>query len=135
MPTFSNTSRIKLRTCHAYLQALFDTVIQFYDCTVVEGRRGKVRQNKLFNAGLSKVVWPNSKHNVISLTGLSLAVDVAPYIRGISWNSKQCYHFGGYVLAVAQQMKIPVRWGGDWDRDYDVLDQEFNDLVHFELVL
>lgn len=27
-----------------------------------------------------------------------------------------------------------IRWGGDWDRDHDVKDQTFNDLVHFEVV-
>lgn len=137
MPQFSKASVLKLRTCHTLLQALFDTVILTYDCTVIEGRRGKIRQNNLQAAGLSKVVWPHGKHNVLTPTALALAVDVAPYIKGkgVSWNAKQCYHFGGYVLATANQIKIPVRWGGDWDQDYDVLDQEFNDLVHWELVL
>lgn len=137
MPHFSVTSRNKLRTCHTLLQGLFDTVVLTYDCAIIEGRRSKARQNALYSAGSSKLVWPESKHNVLNPINLSMAVDVAPCIKGkgISWNTKQCYHFGGYVLAVSHQLKIPIRWGGDWDRDYDILDQEFNDLVHFELVL
>ena len=135
MPHFSKKSKDILRTCNPLLQAIFDTVIITYDCTILEGRRGKIRQNNLFASGASKVKWPNSKHNVIEPLGLSNAVDVAPYVRGISWNVKQGYHFGGYVLAVSHQLKIPIRWGGDWDKDHDVTDQSFNDLGHFELIL
>jgi len=28
-------------------------------------------------------------------------------------------------------MEIPIRWGGDWDRDHCLSDQSFDDLVHF----
>jgi len=44
------------------------------------------------------------------------------------------YDFGGYVLGSAERLGVPLRWGGDWDRDHDVFDdQTFQDLVHFEL--
>lgn len=35
---------------------------------------------------------------------------------------------------MAQSMCIEIRFGGDWDRDYDLDDQDFMDLVHFELI-
>jgi hypothetical protein len=30
-------------------------------------------------------------------------------------------------------MGIGLRWGGDWDSDKDFSDQNFDDLVHWEL--
>ncbi len=60
-------------------------------------------------------------------------MDVAPY--PIDWNdTKRFYMFVGYVLRTAQEMGIDVRTGADWDSDFDVLDQTFNDLPHWELV-
>jgi peptidoglycan LD-endopeptidase CwlK len=42
--------------------------------------------------------------------------------------------FAGYVLATAKAMGIDLRWGGDWNRDTEVRDNSFDDLVHFEIV-
>ena len=70
-----------------------------------------------------------SKHNSFP----SLAVDVAPY--PINWSDKErFYFFAGYVKATADQMKIKIRWGGDWDGDTKVRDQTFMDLPHYELI-
>ena len=72
---------------------------------------------------------PNySKHNQEP----SLAVDVAPW--PIDWNdSHRFYHFAGFVLGIAAALNIRLRWGGDWDSDFDLRDQTFFDLPHFEL--
>ena len=44
------------------------------------------------------------------------------------------YDFGGYVVGAAHRLGVPIRWGGDWDQDHDVFDdQTFQDLVHFEI--
>lgn len=45
------------------------------------------------------------------------------------------YHFAGFVLATAARLGTPIRWGGDWDGDGDFMDQTFDDLVHFELLV
>lgn len=139
MPTFSITSQAKLRTCHPLLQQLLNAVVLQYDCTIIEGYRSHQRQMLLYSEGKTKVTV--SKHN----TDPSNAIDVAPYIvgRGIPWpkhgtNSyikdlNQFYHFAGFVEAKAKEMNINIRWGGDWDRDHDLADQHFDDLVHFEL--
>ncbi len=42
--------------------------------------------------------------------------------------------FAGYVLATAKAMGIDLRWGGDWSMDFEVRDNQFDDLVHFEIV-
>lgn len=133
MAQYSNSSKEKLRTCHPLLQQLFNTVVLNYDCTIIAGRREKAKQDQYFADGKSKLQWPNSKHNATP-PELSMAVDAAPFENtAIDWSRDQCLHFGGFVLGVATVMGINVRWGGDWDRDNDVQDQSFNDLVHFEL--
>ncbi|MDA9231172.1 M15 family metallopeptidase [Rickettsiales bacterium] len=129
MPKFSNRSKDKLITCHPKLQELFNIVIKNYDCTIIEGRRSNERQEELFHQGKSKLKAGKSKHNQAP----SLAVDVAPY--PINWNDRiKFYHFVGYVKATADQLKIKIRCGADWDNDNDLHDQTFFDLPHFELI-
>lgn len=131
MPRFSRGSMQRLKTCHEDLQLLFLTVVRNYDCTITDGHRDKATQDKYFKQGLSKLKYPESKHNKKP----SMAVDVAPFVSGkLSFDHKQCYNFAGFVMATALTLGIKVRWGGDWDQDRDVKDQTFNDLVHFELV-
>lgn len=128
MPRFSRTSLARLRTAHPKLQQLFERVVMDYDCTILEGHRSKEAQNRAYDEGRSKLRWPEGKHNALP----SRAVDVAPY--PVEWrNLKRFYDFAGFVRGVAAMMGIRVRWGGDWDRDYDLDDQRFNDLVHFEI--
>jgi len=130
MPHYSNRSRSRLETAHQLLQDLFHEVIKYADCTILEGRRDKARQNMLYRQGKSKVQFPDSRHNPLP----SLAVDVAPY--PIDWEDlPRFYYFGGTVRGIAFTLDIPLRWGGDWDGDLEVKDQNFNDLVHFELKL
>ncbi len=112
-------------------------MIEFYDCSVIQGYRPEKEQDKYYKSGRSKTPWPKSKHNNTP----SMAVDVAPYIPGKDlFNNRQCLDFGGFVKGVAsilkQEMHIThiVRHGADWDMDMDVNDQDFNDLVHFELI-
>ena len=43
-------------------------------------------------------------------------------------------YLAGIISGIARTMGYIVRWGGDWDSDFDVRDQTFNDLGHFELI-
>lgn len=132
MPKFGQTSIKNLSTCHEDLIELFNEVILHWDCSVIEGYRDEAGQNRAFREGNSKVKYPNGKHNRIP----SNAVDVVPYIlgKGVVWESRECLAFGGFVMGVASQLGLRIRWGGDWDGDRDVNDQSFNDLVHFEVI-
>lgn len=98
------------------------------DCSVLEGHRDEDRQDTLYSQGLSKVQYPNSKHN----SSPSRAVDVAPY--PIDWNdtARFCY-FAGVVKGVSAEMGCELRWGGDWDMDGTSTDETFLDYVHFEI--
>jgi len=136
MPKFSQSSFSKLSTCHIDLQALFFEVIKYFDCTIIEGYRGKEAQDKAFNTGHSMLKYPDGRHNKTP----SMAVDVIAY--PINWNDeKLCIWFGGYVLGIAQQLKNQgkmthaIRWGGSWN-GFGKLNtpKQFNDLVHFEII-
>ena len=142
MPTFGRESKAQLATCHPYLQKLFNTVIEFQDCRVLQGWRGEAEQNAAYRSGHSTKKWGESKHNhTEKLDGkdvpYSLGVDVAPFFAEkphIRWKDTESFcHFAGFVLGVAAMLGIQIRWGGDWDSDQDLHDQTFNDLVHFEL--
>ena len=128
MPRFSTRSKSRLNTCDEKLVKLFEEVVKGFDCTIIEGHRGQKKQDEAYNKGNSKVKFPNGKHN----KSPSLAVDVAPY--PIDWRDRDRFEFfAGYVLGIASQMGIKIRWGGDWDMDTKTKDNKFDDLVHFEI--
>lgn len=132
MRKFSKMSQDRLNTCHPDLIKLFERVIQIVDCTVLEGHRGKEAQDEAVRTGHSKTPWPQSKHNSTP----SKACDVAPY--PVQWTGEKArarfYHFAGVVRGVAAEMGIKIRCGCDWDSDFDLFDQTFFDLPHFEIV-
>ena len=128
MPKFGKTSKRRLNTCDEDLQELFEVVVKYFDCSVLEGHRGKELQDKYFDEGKSKVKFPKGKHNA----NPSNAVDVVPY--PVDWkDTDRMYYFAGFVKGVAAFMGIPIRWGGDWNDDTQVKDTGFKDLPHFEL--
>lgn len=124
---FSKLSAERLASTHPDLQRVFNEVLaRGRDCTVLEGARTPERQRRLVAEGKSKTL--NSKH----LTTPSRAVDVAPF--PFTWGDVGLFvDFGRYVVQMAQDLGVSLRWGGDWDGDGDRSDQTFNDLVHFEL--
>ena len=128
MPRFGKTSKKRLSTCDSRLQKLFNEVIKHVDCSILEGHREKDRQNKLYEEGKTKVKYPNGRHN----RQPSSAVDVTPY--PVDWKDRERQTlFAGFVIGVASQMGINLRWGGDWDQDFQVVDNRFDDFPHFEL--
>ncbi len=129
MPSFSEKSISKLATCDARLQQVLHEVVRNFDCTILEGHRDQERQNRMVDEGKSQVRWPDGKHNTVP----SMAVDVTPY--PVVWDDRERQTlFAGYVLATAKTMGIDLRWGGDWSMDFEVRDNQFDDLVHFEIV-
>jgi len=128
VPKFGRKSRERLNTCNSRLKQVFNEVIKHVDCSVLEGHRDKDRQNKLYEEGKTKVRYPNGRHN----RQPSSAVDVTPY--PVDWKDRERQTlFAGFVIGVASQMGINLRWGGDWDQDFQVIDNRFDDFPHFEL--
>lgn len=129
MAAFSQSSKAKLATCAPALQSLFTSVVGKIDCTIIEGHRDAARQNELARHGKSQLLFPKSAHN----SAPSRAVDVIAY--PIDWKDRERQTlFAGYVLGVARERGVLLRWGGDWDLDFQTADNNFDDLVHFELM-
>ena len=129
MPAYSKRSMEKLNDVDPRLQKLFMRVVQKFDNSIITGYRNKEEQESHFRAGRSELRYPHGKHN----KNPSKAVDAAPY--PIDWEDRERFnYFAGYVKGVADSMGIPVRWGGDWDNDTEVKDNNFDDLLHFEII-
>ena len=128
MPKFGKRSRERLATCDERLQKVFNEVIKFVDCSVLEGHRSQERQDQLYIEGKTKVKFPDGRHN----SKPSNAVDVTPY--PVDWADRERQTlFAGFVLGVARSKGIKLRWGGDWDMDFQVMDNRFDDFPHFEV--
>ncbi len=129
MPKFGKNSRERLATCDEKLQDVFNEVIKYVDCSVLEGHRDERKQDKYFEEGKTKVRYPMGRHN----SKPSRAVDVVPY--PVDWEDRERFHlFAGFVLGMARRMGISLRWGGDWNMNFEVDDNKFDDFPHFELV-
>ena len=135
---FSNTSNKRLNTCHEDLQIIARKALSLglVDFGIAEGERTLERQKQLVKEGKSKTL--NSKH----VNSPSMAFDVYGWIngKGSTYKPEHIIFIAGIILAVALDLKAKgeithsVRWGGNWDRDGEVVtDQSFDDLVHFEL--
>ncbi len=125
MPKFGKKSQERLRGVNSELVNVLFELVKIMDVTIIEGVRSQERQDRLVAEGKSKTKF--SKH----ITGR--AVDLAPY--PIDWEDRDRFHYmGGMLRGIAHQMGVKVRWGGDWDGDGETKNNNFDDLVHIELV-
>jgi len=140
------------------LNEIGDIVLQIKDHSVIKGHRGEAEQHQAFVDGNSKLDWPDGNHNAYP----SRAQDVRTYpsppaiefdknpdkmserelraeIKQVRTMAKeqplreeQLYLLGLYK-GVAAMMDIPLRTGGDFDRDGEISDSTFEDFFHVEL--
>jgi peptidoglycan LD-endopeptidase CwlK len=154
MATYGAKSQALLNTAHPDLQTLFQEVVKEFDNTIIYGNRSQADQYMLWQIGRTQIngIWvvtePNkvvtykdgylkmSMHNYMP----SQAIDAVPY--PVNWKDKdRLFYFSGYVKGVAARLfeegKIlhKIRWGGDWDGDFQTMDETFSDLCHFEIVI
>jgi hypothetical protein len=129
MPAFGKRYKKHLATLHLDLQKVLNEAIKHWDFSILEGHRNKIKQNELYEKGKSKLQWPNSKHN----SSPSKAADIAPY--PINWEDHYRFHaLLNRIIGIGAAFGINLRYGGDWDNDLKNTDQEFNDLVHLEII-
>jgi len=129
MYSFSQRSLTKLTTVDYRLTKILNIAIRYVDFTVLEGHRSAARQQKMYEAGKSKLQFPHSMHN----RQPSCAVDIAPY--PIDWLDLERFaHLAGVIKGIGLSKGIRIRWGGDWDMDGELNDNRFNDLPHLELI-
>lgn len=135
---FGNRSEKELATCHSDLKRLAYESLKksAIDFGISEGTRSIERQGVLYRQGLTKVdgVRTKSKHNYSP----SLAFDIYAYVPGkpnLAYDPAYLAYLAGVITTVANELKIQIRWGGNWDSDGEILtDQNFDDMPHFELI-
>jgi peptidoglycan L-alanyl-D-glutamate endopeptidase CwlK len=135
MRKWGEKSKAAYDTLDPRLQHYLDRVLQeVADISLVCGHRGQVEQNEAFYAmpQRSKLQWPDGNHNEYP----SKAVDFQPYPMPDSehklWASLA--YVAGRMIEMARQDGIVLRWGGDWNSNGDLTDQNFDDLFHIEIV-
>jgi len=88
------------------------------DFTVLEGVRLLSRQKQLMKQGATKTM--NSRH----LTGH--AVDLGAWVSGrVAWDWPLYYKIAKTVKQAAEDVGVPIEWGGDW--------RTFKDGPHWQL--
>jgi len=129
MSTFDKHSAARLLNAHPLLQKLMNEAIKKAPFVVLDSQRGRAAQELAFRQGNTKVHFGNSAHNWAP----SIALDVCPL--PINWkNTKPFMVLAQQVIwPLANAMKIPVRWGGDWNMNGKTNDESFVDLPHWEL--
>jgi len=134
----SDSSDKNLATCNNRIQFAVYWLLNFVDVGVACGHRTKATQNKAYANKASTLKWPDSKHNSMP----SNAVDLYAYVAGVGAimdrrKSKRCYEYyariAGLLEAYCDSKGYHFRWGGNWDGDDSLEDQNFNDLMHFEI--
>ena len=103
---------------HPDLVAVVEAAIKIteVDFSVIEGIRALERQKQLLKEGKSTTL--NSRH----ITGH--AVDMVPY--PVDWEDLERFEDMAEAMKVsAEELEIPIVWGGDWKNFYDA--------PHFEL--
>ena len=125
MPRFGQASQRRLKGINTKLVNVLNQAIKHFDFIVIEGKRSLETQKEYVAKGASKTL--ESKH----LDGM--AVDIAPYPIDYD-DTERFVYLGGFILGVASQLGIKLRWGLDWDMDTYTKDTNFRDLGHFELI-
>ncbi len=158
MPSFGYRSLANLDTCDKRIQLVLNKAIEIVDFSVICGHRGGAAQDLAYKEKRSTKKWPYSRHNKLP----SPAADIWPYYPGQNWKAEiwltdmtvmealdemdkvkakkaletiKRWHFMiGIIIGTGHSMGIPLRSGGDWDRDFRFDDHRLIDLPHIELI-
>lgn len=150
---FGNVSKNRLLTATESMQLIFNVAISTSDIDfgIAQAARTFDEQLEYFKAGTTTLdprkpgVLEHAKHVITDTRPLAQAVDI--YIwhddKAIREKLREdvptfCY-LAGHIMATAKMLYSTdvidhiLRWGGNWDRDGVILqDQSFDDLPHFE---
>lgn len=121
----SERSKTRLIGVHPDLVKVVERAIEIssVDFAVLEGVRSLERQKVLLAAGASKTM--NSRH-LIGKDGFSHAVDLGAWVDGqVNWSWPLYHRIADAMKIAANELKIPIEWGGDW--------KTFKDGPHFQL--
>lgn len=130
---FTMTSMSRRALLQKPLMAMVDLAIRDVEFSILDSIRGRHAQELAFSLGRSKAHFGDSAHNY----NPAVAVDLfpAPY----SWDTKRADVRDAFrtlrdvMMNASQRVGVPLRWGGDWDRDGKTNSVGLVDLPHFEL--
>lgn len=133
---FDAASAARLAKAHPDIQRLMNEARKRIAFKVLDSQRGKDAQELAFRRGHSKVHFKDSAHNYAP----AIAVDIVP--DPLDWNDKKSFLAVQEVVGwydpvtkkgkgLALTLRIPIRWGGDWNMDGSTSDGW--DLPHYEL--
>lgn len=131
--TFSTASRLSRQRLHPMLQSVVDEAIKTVDFKILDATRGHAAQELAFHTGHSEKHFGESAHNYVPAVAMDLFP--APY----DWDTRKpevatAFRFmAQQVMFAGQRLKVPLRWGGDWDMDGKQNTSGLVDLPHFEL--
>ena len=131
---FGERSKRNLQNVHPLLTKIVTRALELSesDFTVICGHRDKAGQEAAQRAKTTKVGFPNSAHNQMP----SCAVDVIPF-PFTNWEDpamlRKWKQIADAMFAAAKEMKLEIRWGGDFNRDGDKTTRDSWDSPHFEL--
>lgn len=119
-------SKAKLATCHPDLIRLIEAVAKgvdegdlayagITDIVVLDGHRGKERQDKAVADGASKTPWPRSKHNRMPSDAVDIAVYPVEWTEPAYARAMEVLH--AYTSGVAHAMGIDL-YNISWDRPH-----------------
>ena len=115
-------SRSNLQGVHKDLKHVVERAIELtgVDFQVFEGLRTRDRQAKLVAQGASQIL--DSRH-LLGQDGYGHAVDLVPMIDfngdgrlELRWDWSLCYRVAEAMRRASEELNIPIRWGGVWDR-------------------
>ncbi len=123
------------------LQKIADLAIEMspFDLTFTEGHRNERWQIAFYAQGrtspgsiVTDVQWPHGTHNAVP----SNAMHLDPYPINYKDTDKYVLMAGVvWAAAVVLELNDHLRWGRDWDRDFDLTDQRrILYFAHFEWV-
>lgn len=116
MFTLSKKSEARLKGVHPTLVGVVLRALQLadQDFMVLEGLRSMQTQQDYMRRGATRTLA--SKH-LLQPTGYGHAVDLVPVVRGVPrFEWPLIYPVAAAMQAAAAEQRIPIRWGGVWDR-------------------
>lgn len=133
MRNWSRVSKERLDTCTAEVQWLMTTIRdEVADISILSGHRDEATQNSLYPK-YTKLRFPDGKHNKLPSEAVDFNVYPKPDTKAKQWAALA--YVAGRAIEIGKRRGLTVRWGGDWDGDGDLTDQNFDDLFHLEVTL
>jgi anaerobic selenocysteine-containing dehydrogenase len=151
---YSKSSADKLEGAAVPLQNIFRELLHYLDHGIIETERSDEKQLELYNSGLSHIK-SGGKHNQSPSRAVDFYLWYAPFktylttdqkvldkITSITGSSEEevrewirsMYGMAYALLSLfAQAEGVTIRWGGKWNK-HGIIDQEFDDFFHIELV-